>query len=62
MDKSLKYMFRKFDPITRMIIDRDSGNINNYFTITKGQLIDLYAFATLGKTDNDIPDRDEIAG
>ena len=39
-----------------MIIDRDSGNINDYFAITKGQLIDLYAFSTIGETDNDVPD------
>ena len=61
MDRTLAYMFRKFDPITRMIIDRDSGNINNYFTITKGQRIDLYAYATLGRTENDTPDADESA-
>ena len=30
----------------RMIISRDSGLLNDYFSITKGQLIDLYAFAT----------------
>ena len=41
-----------------MIIDRDSGNINNYFTITKGQRIDLYAFSTIGATENDTPDED----
>ena len=29
-----------------MIISRDSGLLNDYFSITKGQLIDLYAFAT----------------
>ena len=46
-------MFRKFDPITRMIIDRDSGLLNDYFAITKGQLIDLYYFFTLGKCEND---------
>lgn len=46
-------MFRKFDPIRRMIISRDTGLINEYFTITKGQLIDLVHFATLGDMDND---------
>lgn len=56
MDKSLVYMFRKFDPIKRMIIDRDSGLLNEYFMITKGQLIDLYYFATIGKKDNDLPE------
>ena len=29
-----------------MIISRDSGLLNDYFSITKGQLIDLYAFAS----------------
>ena len=43
----LKYAFRKFDPITRMIISRDSGFLNDYFTITKTQLIDLYYFCTI---------------
>lgn len=46
MDKALIYMFRKFDPVMRMIISRDSGLLNDYFSINKGQLIDLYAFAT----------------
>lgn len=49
-------MFRKFEPITRMIINRDSGLLNNYFTITKGQLIDLYYFCTIGATKNDQPE------
>ena len=48
-------MFRKFDPITRMIIDRDSGLLNDYFSITKGQLIDLYYLCTLGECENDEP-------
>ena len=46
-------VFRKFDPVTRMIIDRDSGLLNDYFTIAKGQLIDLYYFCTIGETEND---------
>ena len=56
MDKSLVHMFRKFDPILRMIIDRDSGLLNDYFMITKGQLIDLYYFCTIGETENDQPE------
>ena len=48
-------MFRKFDPIRRMIISRDSGLINEYFSINKGQLIDLYYFCTLGAMENDEP-------
>ena len=46
LTKELVYMFRKFDPITRMIISRDTGLLNEYFTVTKGQLIDLYYFCT----------------
>ena len=45
--EELVYAFRKFDPVSRMIISRDSGFLNDYFTITKGQLIDLYYFCTM---------------
>jgi DNA-directed RNA polymerase beta' subunit len=45
--EELKHAFRKFDPISRMIISRDTDLLNEYFTITKGQLIDLHHFATL---------------
>lgn len=41
------HVFRKFDPIRRMIISRDTGLLNPYFAIEKSQLIDLYHFATL---------------
>lgn len=65
MDRSLVFMFRKFDPVMRMIISRDSGLINDYFSITKGQLIDLYAFATYEgeegcNTDETYPEGDPI--
>ena len=56
VDKSISYMFRKFDPIKRMIISRDSNLLNEYFSITKGQLIDLYYFCTIGKKENDEPE------
>lgn len=56
VDKSISYMFRKFDPIKRMIISRDSGLLNEYFSITKGQLIDLYYFCTIGGMENDEPE------
>ncbi len=46
-------MFRKFVPVRRMIISRDSGLLNEYFSITKGQLIDLYYFANIGPKEND---------
>lgn len=39
--------FRKFDPVTRMIISRDTGLLNDYFMITKDQLINLYYFCTM---------------
>ena len=45
MDDSLAFMFRGYSPVEKMIISRDTGYINDYFSITKGQLIDLYAFA-----------------
>lgn len=47
MTEELIHAFRKFDPVTRMIISRDNGLLNDYFTITKGQMIDLYYFCTL---------------
>ena len=56
VDKSISYMFRKFDPIRRMIISRDSGLLNEYFSITKGQLIDLSYFCTMGAMENDQPE------
>lgn len=45
MNESMVYMYRKYDPVMRMIISRDTGNLNEYFSIEKGQLADLYAFA-----------------
>jgi len=56
MTPEIIYSFRKFDPITRMIISRDSGLLNDYFSIIKGQLIDLYYFSTIGKMENDQPE------
>ena len=47
MSDEMKYAFRKFDPVSRMIISRDTGFLNEYFTLTKGQLIDLYYFCTM---------------
>ena len=49
-------MFRKFDPITRMIVARDTGLLNSYFSVEKSQKIDLYFFATLGEMENDVPE------
>ena len=56
LDKSLVYMFRKFDPISRMIIDSDTGLLNDYFMIRKDQKIVLYHFCTIGATPNDQPE------
>lgn len=47
INKEFIRMFRKFDPVKRMIISRDTGLLNEYFAIEKSQLIDLYHFATL---------------
>lgn len=48
-------MFRKFDPIKRMIISRDNGLLNENFSIVKGQLIDLHVFCTINGGENDRP-------
>lgn len=54
------HIFRKFDPIERYIMSRDDGHLNKLFTITKGQLIDLYHFATF-KDEEGLDDYDEEA-
>ena len=56
VDEAIQYMFRKFNPITRMIIARDTGLLNDYFSVTKSQKIDLYHFATCGAQENDTPE------
>lgn len=43
-NKQFEKAFEKFDPIRRMIIDRDSGEVNGYVLNDKNQLIDLYNF------------------
>lgn len=53
LDASIAHMFRKFEPVKRMIISRDNSMLNDYFSITKDQLIDLNFFCTMGKMDND---------
>lgn len=55
LSDEMKYIFRKFNPVERMIMSRDSGLLNEYFAITKGQLIDLYYFAIC---DKDIDEND----
>lgn len=54
--KSMSYMLRKFDPITRMIINRETGDLNSYFMIQKSQMIDIYRFCTVENATNDIPE------
>lgn len=54
--KELVYMFRKFDPVNRMIISRSKGTLNEYFTIEKGQMIDLVRFATCLPSEYDTPE------
>ena len=53
IDDALIYMFRKYDPISRMVIDRDSGYLNKNYSVNKDQLIDLYAFCTIGAMPGD---------
>ena len=65
MNKAFVFMFRKYDPVMRMIISRDSRLINEYFSINKGQLIDLYTFATYDgeegcNTEETYPDEETI--
>ena len=47
MNDSMKRLFRKFDPVKRMFISRDSGKMNDLFTINKGLLVDAYRFCTI---------------
>lgn len=44
-------MFRNFDPIEKYIISRTTGMLDDKFAITKGQLIDLYHFATFDESE-----------
>lgn len=47
MDPAIKQMFRKFDPVRHMITSRDSGLLNDYFAVTKGQKIDLLNYCIM---------------
>lgn len=47
MTDEMAYVFRKFEPVDRMMISRDSGELNELFSIIKGQLINLYRFNTI---------------
>lgn len=59
MDESLVYMFRKFDPVLRMMTSRDSGMLNELFSINKGELIDLYHLWEMEETECDTPEMSE---
>lgn len=50
----LKHIFRKFNPVERMMMDRSTGKLNEYFNITKSQLIDLYYFCVCDKDVHDL--------
>lgn len=47
MGDELVYAFRKYDPITRMMISRDNGLLNSYYALDKDPLINLYDFCTI---------------
>lgn len=47
MSKELTYCFRKYDPVTRMIMSRDSGELNPNFELVKEQLINAHHFSTI---------------
>ena len=44
-------MFRNFDPVEKYVISRTTGMLDDKFAITKGQLIDLYHFATFEESE-----------
>jgi len=56
VDRAFQKMYRKYDPVSRMLTDRDSGLLNNYFVINKDQLINLSNFASMGASPNDRPE------
>ena len=43
----IKKMFRKYEPTRHMIISRDTGYLNEYFSISKSEKINLFAFNEL---------------
>lgn len=59
MDESLVYMFRKFDPVYRMMTSRDSGMLNDLFTITKSEKIDLCYMWEIGECEGDTEEMSE---
>lgn len=53
-------IFKNFDPMEKYIMSRDDGKLNKLFAINKGQLVDLYNFATF-KDDEDLDEINEEA-
>lgn len=53
LDPAFIHMFRKYDPIDRMIIDRSTGKLNESVMLDKNQMIDFYYFCTVGETKHD---------
>lgn len=47
MTDEIKHIFRNYDPVRRMIISRDTGYLNPYFSIVKSERINLYWFCTM---------------
>lgn len=47
MHEYLVKAFSAYEPISHMIMSRDTGLLNDYFNIEKSQLIDLYQFCTM---------------
>lgn len=43
----IKKMFSKFEPTKHMFISRDTGYLNDYFSIAKSEKINLFAFSVL---------------
>lgn len=37
-------MFRKLDPVMYMMTSKDTGKMNSYMSVTKGEKIGVYAF------------------
>ena len=61
-DPGLIHMFRKYDPINRMIINRSTGQVDDNMMPDKNQKIDLYYYCTVKGTKHDQPEiyRDNI--
>ena len=54
MLKEIEHIFDKFNPITQMIIARDTGKLNPYYSLVKGTVVNIHYFAVI-----DIDEYDE---